>query len=63
MTQLPLSNILMGAGMACISPHRGGLDFFLILSVGCASHFEASLFCSGTSEMYARVLYTLRSRV
>jgi hypothetical protein len=28
MTQMPLSNTPMGAGMACISPHRGGIDFF-----------------------------------
>jgi hypothetical protein len=28
MTELPLSDFRTGAGVACINPHRGELDFF-----------------------------------
>jgi hypothetical protein len=44
MTQLPLSNIPTGDGMACISPHRGEHEFFVSSAWGCASHSEASHF-------------------
>jgi hypothetical protein len=63
MTQLPLSNFLTGAGMACISPHRGELEFFWILSMGMCKPFRSFSLCSGTSEVHERVLYMRRSLV
>jgi hypothetical protein len=60
MTQLPFSNFPTGAGMACISPHRGEHEFFNPKR-GDVLAISKLLTLFWTFKMYGRVLYTLRS--
>jgi hypothetical protein len=59
MTSLPHSNFPTGAGMACISPHRGELEFFFNPQRGNVQPFRSFSLCSGTSEVHGCDLYTL----
>jgi hypothetical protein len=63
MTQLPLSNILTGAGMACIVPHRGELGFFFNRQRGDVQTISKLLTSFWRFEVNGRDLYTFRSLV